>query len=226
MRPHSTNTLLELADRIVERDRRLEPLATYLRLRDKGLRKQAFAGLSSWLTEFQSVSFADRRDLVDWLIQLDLEAEVRVLLPHPVHEKIIKPTLDEWIRCEPYDSAPHRWRGMLYNEFQSLEEAVELDGSDDLARHRLVHELLEKLYFATHHLPEGLLFTEKVFFEIADRAEALLDGAKDCEDASHQRKHLHWYRRRVEIWLEYKEETEPGDFESYFRAKFQDNTGS
>jgi hypothetical protein len=76
-----------------------------------------------------------------------------VLVPHPLHVRVVEPTLLEWTEVEPGCSEPHRWLG----GYEHLKRAIELAPDDELARRKLVVLILGRVGFASYELPVGYL---------------------------------------------------------------------
>src|SRR5215469_16233057 len=64
---------------------------------ERGLRPRAFAILEQFMHSMERASFADRRRFVSWLMSRSDGREGRsMLIPHPLHIRVIEPTLLEW----------------------------------------------------------------------------------------------------------------------------------
>jgi hypothetical protein len=88
-----------------------------------------------------------------------------------------------------------------------------------LARRHLIGELLRRLDFATHELPFRVLEPIESIFETAFVAERLVSDAPEGFDSEDLSSSIRRYRRLVEIWLEFKEAQDPGDFWEFCRAR-------
>jgi hypothetical protein len=208
--------LLEVADALVERDVRLEPYAKYCQLREQGLRKQAFDALRAFTASFSDWPLDEQIRLVDWLLQLRrANPDVHNLFPHPVLERAIRPTLEAWAESRPDDSAPHRWRGIIFQEPSALEDALRLNPADDLARLALVDWRIGHIYFATHHIPDYFIGNPSEILEYANETHSLLDALEDDQRGRALREDLEWYEELVRLWVEYGKEERAADFVAY-----------
>ena len=150
--------------------------AAYLMLQDQGLRADAFKRLAAFLTQAQTWSFDRQRAFVAWLcdqVYRANDADSRVM-PTPLAQQLVLPTLHAWTEQEPHDPVPHRWLGILFYEEKHLERALELDPDDQPARLCLVNRIVNGLEYSVHHVPEGYIG----------------DPDADLEEAKAARQHL------------------------------------
>lgn len=76
-----------------------------------------------------------------------------MMIPHLLKVRVVEPTLLEWSLVEPLNSEPLRWLG----DPESLERAVALDPTDQIALKKFVLVLLSQVGMATHELPHGYI---------------------------------------------------------------------
>jgi len=146
---------------------------------ERGLRPQAFAILDRFIASMEYLSFAERRRFVSWLLnRADGHGGRHMLVPHPLQQRIVEPTLKEWIGVEPAASEPHRWLG----GYEHLKRAIELDPHDELARRKFVAHILSRVGLSTHELPAGYLGTPQEDLVLLDQAEAALPGLSSGDD--------------------------------------------
>lgn len=62
----------------------------------------------------------------------------QLLVPYPLTQGLIQPTLDEWIAVEPEDFEPYRWVGT----YDSLKHALSLNPNDDNTKVALIRMIL------------------------------------------------------------------------------------
>lgn len=149
---------------------------------DRGLRHEALAALEAFISSMEQASFQNRRAFVSWLLTFshDRGGSER-LIPHPLKVRVIEPTLSEWTLLEPSCAEPHRWIG----DKENLEIALNLDPSDQIARKKLIIEILRYIEYAGHHLPSGYLGDAKADLVTLNRIEELLQGVDDTEFKDH-----------------------------------------
>jgi hypothetical protein len=146
---------------------------------ERGLRGQAFASLDRFMSWMERAPFPERRRFVNWLLSRAEGREGRhMLVPHPLHVRIVEPTLMEWTLVEPGCSEPHRWLG----GYDHLKRAIELQPDGELARRKLVVFILGRVGFATHELPVGYIGAPNEGLALLNEAEAALEGLPNQED--------------------------------------------
>jgi hypothetical protein len=150
--------------------------ATFCSDYERGLRKQAFQVLERFLSRMQLEPFAERRRFVHWLLTLaDEQPGSHMMIPYPLRVRVVEPTLLEWSLVEPLNSEPFRWIG----DSESLEKAVALNATDQLAVKRLIRLLLNQVGMATHELPRGYLGSPSEDLQKIARLENLLSLLAD-----------------------------------------------
>jgi hypothetical protein len=159
-------------------DADLAEYVEYLRLRERGLRKDAFDHLDRFITAARSWSFGRRCDLVNWLMHLHHDRpSVPDMIPTPLSRELIVPTLDEWTVLEPTNPVPWRWHGGTDN----LRRAVALDPNERIARAELANRLLYEVGYAVHELPHGYIGSPFEDTKKLDEVESLLAGLPAAE---------------------------------------------
>lgn len=140
----------------IESHRKWQSYAEYCKLREQGLRKQAFSALDIFLADSLQWCFNEQKEFVAFVFNLcedDLELQL-IYLCYPLMSKLIKPTLDKWCKQEQVNSQPFRWYGKFFCDSSYIYQALQIDPCDDKARKWIITNLLEKIDFATHHLPD------------------------------------------------------------------------
>lgn len=151
------DTLLDFAA-ITDQHKEWASFARYCRLREKGLRKEAFKELNVFLGRAERWDLDQRIEFVRQLYLFVEQHEHGVdLFSQPLSERLLKPTLSAWCDQEQADPAPFRWFGIYYADNSYLYRALELDPNDEKAKVKLIDRMLYQIYFAIHHLPDGYL---------------------------------------------------------------------
>ncbi|MDQ7826944.1 MAG: hypothetical protein RDV48_29365 [Candidatus Eremiobacteraeota bacterium] len=131
----------------------------YCRAREKGLRKEAFAHLDTFIASTGQWPEELKRDfatcLLTWCETL-MDADYGPF-PGALKEKVIKPVMEKWCDEETASSAPFRWYGIHFNSPAHLEKALTLNPLDDRARIAVITSLAEKLGHSVHHLPDSYI---------------------------------------------------------------------
>lgn len=151
-RESSFNGLRELADQL-QSEPDLEMYVSYLRLREQGLRKQSLRSLSQFISKAIAWDFERRRDFVDRVCLFHHQRQAfSDVIPHPLKQDLILPTLIEWAKREPTNPVPLRWQG---DDIENLRRAVALDSKEMIAREMLAEQLLTSVDYSIHELPNG-----------------------------------------------------------------------
>ena len=121
-----------------------------------------------------------------------------MLIPHPLHVRVMEPTLLEWTLTEPDCYEPHLWLG----GYDNLSVALELAPHNELVSNKLIAVILGRVGFATHELPTGYLGSPNEDLAALSQAEALLpnfsnegDRAQRAADIAAQRELIQSYLR-------------------------------
>ena len=157
----------------------LAPLAEYCRLRERGLRKQAFAALRKFLSDAKTWVPEHARERVVTIVELHARIpKAHTFMSNPLWEQLVLPVLETWVRECPADIIPMRWLGLLKRNTEYLRSALAILPEDIPVRRKLVDLALADVEFATHHLDET------VFLGSVDDAAAALREAGEWLNAA------------------------------------------
>lgn len=167
---------------------------------EKGLRSEAFTIRERFISSMEQAPFRERQDFVSWLLRESDGRDGRhMLVPHPLHVRVVEPTLLEWTVAEARCSEPHMWLG----GYDRLRQAIELDPNNQLARRKLIIAVLSRVCFDTHELPHGYLGEVEKDLAGLKEAEELLKGLSSEDnriglpaDIAEQRGAIEEYLRR------------------------------
>ncbi len=144
---------------------------------EKGLRGQALAILEPFISRLELAPFEQRRRFVSWILHRAEERKGKhMLIPYPLHRRIVEPTLLEWTMVEANCSEPHRWLG----DHEHLKLAIDLDPDDQLARKKLIVSFLSRV--GTYELPDRYIGSPENDLGLLNEAETLLPGLRGDED--------------------------------------------
>lgn len=156
--------------------------AQYCRLREKGLRPQSLQAIAQLIDEAATWTVHERRQFVDWLYETSLRnPKAHQLIPTPLNQQLLVPTLKEWVASEPSNATPERWLGFATADHQHFSNALSLDSTDDVSRYRLVSCDLADVDHQCHHLPECFLGEIDTAIALMHRARELAAGFSDPE---------------------------------------------
>ncbi len=173
-------------------DPRLEELAEYCDLREKGLRRDAFARLDAFLEQMRRLDASAQRELALQVLEAHWRApQAHAFLAAPLRDRFLEPVLEQWRAEDVSDPVPIRALALLRRDHELLEEALRLDSKDDRVRIALARILLRAVDYATHHLGEGRFIGDvDDAFEALAKAASLLDGAASSPSVTSLRQEL------------------------------------
>lgn len=156
--------------------------AYYCFNREKGLRKEAFKYLDNFLKSIDSWVFQDKIEFIDFLFSYidTVEKSDYKLLPQPLSDELVRPTLEKWCETERLNGLPFRWYGQYNRSEKHIFKALKLNSSDDKARQILINWWAYDMYFAIHHLPEGYIGEEPredlmLYIKIVEQIDLISD---------------------------------------------------
>ena len=201
----SFEELTSLASSLRENPR-LEPLASYCELREKGLRREAFAELDTFLSSVATWDLATQRAIALTVLTTNRKVpDAHQFLSEPLRRRFIEPVLERWCEDEPENAVPCSELGLLRRDHALLTRALELDSGNDRVRAGLAAMLLDYVAYATHHLVEGtFLGSESDAASALAEATDILAGVSDSGGVQSLRYDLEDLRRLLADWQEYQ----------------------
>ena len=201
-------------------DPRLERLAKYCELREKGLRREAFAQLDAFLTEAASWDIPVQRALAVRVLETGWNAhDVHQFFTEPLRKRFLERVLEEWRAAEAGNHVPVGHLGLLQRDRALLAEALRLNSRDDRVRGTLASMLLYDVWYATHHLDEGsFIGSEDDASASLTEAASILAGVEDPSSVQNLNQELEDYTALLSDWKEYQRAPE-GTFPDWCRAR-------
>lgn len=148
--------------------------AQYCRLRERGLRPQALQAITELIAEAAGWGDNARREFADWIYSTFLRnPEVHQLIPTPLNQQFLVPTLQQWVASESSNAIPERWLGFATGDHEHFSNALSLDPTDDISRYRLVSRDLADVDFQCHHMPHYFIGDVDTAVMTLDRAKAV-----------------------------------------------------
>jgi hypothetical protein len=197
----------------------LEHLVAYCELREKGLRRQAFAQLDAFLKSVSSLEIGVQRELALQIIEAHWKTpEAHQFLSYPLSQFLVR-VLEDWRAAEVANFVPLRYLALLRNDRSLLLEAFRLNPKDGLIRTTYARNLIESIDYATHHLIEGQFIgdEEEASAELI-AAAAVLEGVADTALAESLKERLQGLSALLADWREYKQAPK-GSFPEYCRER-------
>ncbi|MGE7218526.1 hypothetical protein ACQKJC_18665 [Priestia koreensis] len=214
----------------VLKDERLDdyPLfKKFCQLKEKGLRKESFSYLSSFINEETGWEDKKREHFARWLFGLfEGSDHIHHLLVYPLEENVLKPILNTWMKKDPKDSRPFRWYGLFLqteNRIEYLNKAIKLGGkSEQLALLKLINLHFDSLWFSFHHLSEDLYLGNVAEDLILIATLQLLNNNVECPQTRKTvETDINYYRELLNDWMAFESEQE-NDFVQWCKNRGKD----
>ncbi len=165
--------LISVADSIADQPQ-WKLFAQYCRLREQGLRPQALQAITRLIAEAASWTENARRQFADWIFATSLRIpEVHQLIPTPLKQQLLVPTLLRWAASESSNGTPERWLGFATGDRQHFSDAVLRNSNDDISRYWLVSHDLADVDHQCHHLPDYFIGDIETAISALDRATTM-----------------------------------------------------
>jgi hypothetical protein len=197
--------------------------ARYCCDREAGLRRDAFQHLEKFLETAKAWSFEDRSAFANWVcvrITEFGESDSCGLVPRPLAEQLVVPTLREWATRETTDSIPCRWLGMFFSgvvypglraglsrgaddAYSLLREALRRNPNDDLARIRLLEMIVGDAEFSCHHLPHYYIGDPKDNLARIAEAVELLPAIVDPAQNARLQSEIDHVSQLIDDWIRF-----------------------
>jgi hypothetical protein len=162
-------------------DSRLEGLARYCDLRQKGLRRQALVELRAFIEQARSWDVRARREATTRILDAHWKMpQAHWFLTEPLRTQFLERVLEEWRAVEPDNPVPTRYFALLCRDSKLLYDALVINPKDDQVRAMIAAQLIKFVDYATHHLAEGLFIGDEAAAEAAlVEATAVLKEVSD-----------------------------------------------
>jgi hypothetical protein len=187
-------------------DSRLERLAAYCDLREKGQRREAFTELDGFLSEAAAWDVPVQRALAVRVLDAHWKApDVHQFFTDPLRKRFVEPVLEEWRAADANDPLPVRHLALLRRDRALFDEALRLNPQDDVIRAALAGMLLGFVDHATHHLVEGYFIgNENEASSALAEAAFILAGVEDASSVQRLNQDLAEFTALLSDWNEYR----------------------
>ena len=219
---HEFDELLLIASDADERAAWQE-FGRYCVLRATGVRKPALQALDRFLQQATGWPFVERLAFVRWLMAgtarfprySSLSSQSALLIPQPLRDRLLIPTITEWSEQAPQDHEPFLWLGLLGHGHarDQFARALALDPACEKARRMLVDWMLDPINYNQHELPSFYIHDPREDLEDLQEALHIATSSSDAAWLDGTRATIHRYRLRAEAWLVLH--PAPGDFALY-----------
>lgn len=190
----------------------------YCRLKEKGLRKQAFEKLAEFLNEFQKFTFNQKKEFTIFIFEL-IENEAgfdNKYVSHPLSEEL-KKVLFEWMEFEEKNSDPFRWFGIKFQywDVEYFNKALDINSLDDKARIHVINIYINRIWNATHHLPDYFIGNSDDCFKIVEIAKSHIAKLSDRSKQDYLLRQINQEMILVENFRNWEAENTNLDFKTW-----------
>ena len=213
--------LVAVADSIADQPQWAR-FAEYCRLREQGLRPQAMESITELIAEAARWSDNSRRLFADWIYSTSMRnPEVHQLIPTPLNQQLLVPTLHEWAAAEPSLAIPERWLGFATADHQHFSNALAIDSTDDVSRYRLVSRDIADVDYQCHHLPNYFIGEINTAITTLDRAKGMAADFANPNIAPTLKEDFDELYGKVRDWQAFQE-SDGDSFADWCRANDRD----
>ncbi|MBD0405856.1 hypothetical protein ICW23_01665 [Bacillus sp. 1021] len=210
--------MIDVLTNILKNDRLDEyPLfKKFCSLKEKGLRKESFKALSSFIDEAKTWDNHAQQNFACWLFALlETSDDIHHILVHPLEMDLLKPLLESWMKANPEDPRPYRWYGVFLNtenRVDYLNNALRLGGSNEqLSLLTLIDIHLNALWYSFHHISEDLYLGDIKEDQALLTKSRQLNNKIECQQTrKSNNEQLNYYQDLLNDWLLFKEEQSKG----------------
>ena len=122
--------------------------------REKGFRKEAFQHLELFIKDFETRSEAEQLQFIRTLFELENTSFIMGAgVPYPL-KKVLNSKLQKFCESGNVDEKIFYWAGKYLYRMDYIRKSLEINPNYDDARIFIIKEKLDRLWFATHHLPD------------------------------------------------------------------------
>lgn len=176
----------------------------FCEFRGQGVRATAMEHLNKFLCTTAQWPLEKRLAFSKWVLWRSRKFhDDRVVLPHPIRERLIVPTLRSWSEASPDEAEAHLWLGLLRCDDPSrhLDQALELDPSCELARRTLTDWIISDVEYNQHELPSFYINDPADDLGELDRASTLAAGASIESWVKIRQQEIADLRERALSWM-------------------------
>ncbi|MDQ1144040.1 hypothetical protein QE429_000867 [Bacillus sp. SORGH_AS 510] len=202
-----------LDDKNLERNPLFKEFCQY---KEKGLRKEAFKSLDTFLNETKDWNAVKKRAFISWLFGwFEKSDDIHHVLVHPLEEKLLKPTLNDWMVEDSEDPKLFRWSGLFLktdDHLTHLEKALELGGKrEQRVLEEIINYYIYSIEFSFHHINEDAYLGEiHEDQEILLKIDCLSTKVEDTQSKENIRQTVTYYKNLLNDWMEFSSQGKEG----------------
>lgn len=183
-----------------------EEYKNYLVNREKGFRKEAFQHLNLFIKDFETRNEKEQMHFIRTLFKLEKTAFIMdVGVPYPL-KQILYEKLEKCCENGKADEKIFYWAGKYLYRMDYVRKSLEINLNYDDARIYMNKVNLDRLWFATHHLPEYYCKDgeEQEDLKLCETVENEIEKISSEEKREHLFKDLYFYKELIENYIEWK----------------------
>jgi len=195
-------------------------LGQYCLLREQGLRKQAVAAALAFTNHLTGLATVTQRAIAVLLIELKrANPGVHQLLPHPVKIELHR-ILSSWHQDASDDVVPLINLGLLTDEIDYFEAALQRQPNEQTSLIRLAQAYLGEVEYQAHHLSESFFIgTVEQAEESLHKAEALIIRVANTQQRDALNRELQAHQLLISDWATYAATSRTEPFTTWSQAR-------
>lgn len=204
-------TLLQIIAKKAIKNSQWVEFANFCNYRIKGVRKQAFQHLNSFLASTQKWSLDQKKEFLAFLLPF-YETTLHIdygVFPQPLSNQLIKTTLEQWCKEEDEDNRAFRWLGKFYKDENTLLKALDIDPKDDLSRETLINWWVYNLYGSIHQLPISYLGEPTKDLNEAEKIKTYINKLTDSNKKKYWSDKLNDHIIIINNYIDWKRSSHP-----------------
>lgn len=201
-------------DRVLNRDLKVligvfnkeEEYKNYLINREKGFRKEAFQHLDLFIEDFETREEVKQMDFIRTLFALENRSFMMdVGVPYPL-KKVLNEKLEEYCENGKADEKIFYWAGKYLYRMDYVRKSLEINPYYDDARIYMIEVELDRLWFATHHLPDYYCKDgqEQEDLKLCEVTQKEIEKLSSEEKRKYLFRDLYFYQELIENYIEWK----------------------
>lgn len=152
----------------------------YLRLYEKGLKKQAKILMKEFIKELKDINETNRRYFVDTVYRTAFKTKrYSILIPENLYREIFVPVIERWVNEETENPIALRWS----NELEHIQRAVQIDSTDQIALEKYCNWVIGKISMNQHEISSGFPYDGNPIEDISmiSRLEKFIGNIQNSE---------------------------------------------
>ncbi|MBF0715689.1 hypothetical protein [Gemelliphila palaticanis] len=183
-----------------------EEYKNYLINREKGFRKEAFQHLDLFIEDFETREEVKQMDFIRTLFALENRSFMMdVGFPYPL-KKVLNEKLEEYCENGKADEKIFYWAGKYLYRMDYVRKSLAINPYYDDARIYMIEVKLDRLWFATHHLPDYYCKDgqEQEDLKLCEVTQKEIEKLSSEEKRKYLFRDLYFYQELIENYIEWK----------------------